>query len=121
MHVPRSVTFSALLLVACDRPWPTEPYFTAAPTCAAPAPLLGGEDRIYQAIVDEYFVILVPGTDVMVEGARLRAKYRFRITEFFSIAPIFIASMSAEVVAEVRCEPTVQGVQFVNVTPQPPP
>ncbi len=91
------------------------------PKCADPAPLSDPNHRAYPGrLVDDYVVLLKFGFNVNVEGPRLAQKHQLTIQEFFTIIPAFGASLHAETVAALRCEPSVENVEFSHTNIPPP-
>jgi len=110
-----------LTLAACGKT-PTEPSgdLIVQPQCSNPASLFGAENRRYpDRYIDEYAVAFKFGTDANTEALRLARKYHFRITNMYTV-PGFLASLTPTTVAALRCEPSVQNVQFAHsLTPLP--
>ncbi|HEY8180609.1 MAG TPA: hypothetical protein VII32_00100, partial [Thermoanaerobaculia bacterium] len=91
------------------------------PTCADPAPLSNPNSRLFPGrLVDDYIVLLKFGFNVNVEGTRLAEKHNFAIQEFFTIIPAFVASLDGPKVAALRCEPSVQIIEFSHTNIPPP-
>ena len=104
---------SLVLLGACDRtslvapPPPTVEI--VPPLCERPAPLLGRFD----ARSPGYIVDLGDGVDAALETARLAAKYGFEPRHVYTyVLGGFSAELTPTVVAAIRCEATVNSVEF---------
>jgi hypothetical protein len=113
-----------LLVLSCGRLSPTEPrgpIYVLRPACSEPAPLFGENDRQSPLkVVDQYIVLLRPGFLSPTEGARLAAKYGFTVDTFMTFIPAFVATLDPHVVANLRCESSVQNLQFAHAgTPVP--
>jgi hypothetical protein len=72
--------------------------FAIAPPCDEPAPLYFSENP-----APGYFVVFGPGVDAAARAAELAAKYGFTPDLFLTIQA-FIAELSPDVVAALRCE-----------------
>jgi hypothetical protein len=91
------------------------------PSCADPAPLSNPNSRLFPGrLVDDYIVLLKFGFNVNVEGPRLAGKYNFSIQELFTIIPAFVANLDGSTVARLRCEPSVQNLEFAHTNIPPP-
>ena len=81
---------------------------------------MGAEIRAYpDHFFDDYAVAFKYGTKGEVEAPRLARKYNFRIqTQIFTVG--FLAALDPKTVAALRCESSVQSVQFGHtLTPLP--
>jgi hypothetical protein len=82
------------------------------PACADPTPLYG----TFDPRVPQYIVILQPTPDVKPEVARLAAKYGFTTTTVWeSGLQGFVAPITSDIVAGLRCETTVKYVSHDQV------
>ena len=119
----KHVVLGFLIFGACGRLTPTEPKESPVvqPNCANPAPLVTpGQRGCPDCIVDEYVVLLKPNYNPQQEGARLSKTYGFVISGYFSIIPAFSASLHSSTVASLRCEPSVQAIDFADTNIPPP-
>ena len=112
----------AASLLSCGRLSPTEPHALLQPQCEQPAPLLGANSRAFPGrVIDEYVVQFRAGVNPHVESARLAKKYSFEIIgDVFTLVPGFAASMHEATVAKLRCESSVEAVQFSRTNIPPP-
>jgi hypothetical protein len=106
---------SLVLVLGCDRTSVIEPVpptvQIVTPPCEGPAPLLGQFDPQVPA----YIVVYRDGTDAELETGRLSVKYGFQPRFVYTHALTgFSAELTAQVVAEMRCETAVDYVQFVQ-------
>lgn len=77
--------------------------------CANPAPLYGE----LHPETPGYIVVYRQGTDVAAETARLAARYGFVAQFVFQSAILgFSAQLTPETVSALRCEPSVQWIEF---------
>ena len=102
-----------VLLVACDSTSAVAPVPPTVeivrPPCANPAPLLGQFDP--QA--PRYIVVYRDGVDAGVETDRLAMKYEFQPNFVYTHAlGGFSAELTPPVVADLRCEGTVNYMEF---------
>ena len=110
-----------LLLVACGKSSPLEPDNVIGPQCASPAPLINENNRAHpDRIIDEYIVLFRQGTNTSAESSRLASKYGFTVKEIFTIIPAIAADLHPDVVAKLRCEPSVQTIEFSKTNIPPP-
>ena len=104
-----------VLLISCDatsRVAPLPPTVDIVqPLCENPAPLLGQFDP--QA--PRYIVVYRAGVDAGAETDRLATKYGFQPRFVYTHAlGGFSAELAPSVVAAVRCEATVDYMEFVQ-------
>ena len=79
-------------------------------SCAEPAPLFGEPSSGHE---DDYFVCFKDGVDVAEEAARLAAAYGFMPKYVYTIIPCMaVRDLSQEIVAGLRCEPTVDHLTY---------
>ena len=101
-----------VFLVACDRPPVGPPPPTVEivpPPCDSPAPLLGQFDPRASG----YIVDLRDGVDAAQETDRLAARYGFAPRHVYTyVLGGFSADLTPAVVAAVRCEASVNNVEF---------
>ena len=104
------VPATALLVAACksDSGIGPEP----APTCIAPAPLLGRAD----ARAPGYIAVYHDTVNATTETSRLAAEYDFQpIAVWNVVIRGFAATLMPPAVAGIRCEPTVRYVQHSGI------
>ena len=82
------------------------------PDCRNPAPLFGRPDPL---LPDQYIVVLAARVDAGDETARLAALYGFTPLNVIGFLPGFSAVLDAAVVADLRCESTVEEVQYDTI------
>ena len=101
----------ALALLACRNPFAPE-LRVVPPPCTNPAPLLGSADPRAPG----YIIVFVDSVNAQQETNRLATKYSFQASYVYEAALRgFSASLAPEVVAAVRCEPTVRLVEYDGV------
>lgn len=76
------------------------------PSCSEPARLNGK----YDPAAPGYIVMLKNATDTKMEMARLAARFGFKVKVPLEAISSFSAEMSPEVVAKLRCEPTIKSI-----------
>jgi hypothetical protein len=85
---------------------------TPAPPCSDPAPLLGTPDPPAPG----YIVMFKDGIDGRQEAERLAEHYNFELRHIYEFGQTgFSAEMPPEVVAALRCEPSVKYVEHNQV------
>ena len=103
------------VVFGCNRPAPIAPPATVEivpPPCATPAPLLGEFDPRTSG----YIVVLDDGIEPGPETSRLAAKYSFEPEHVYThVLGGFSAQLTPTVVADLRCEITVDHVSFNSV------
>jgi hypothetical protein len=92
----------------------TEGSDVVTPDCSAPAPLLFGLAG-YEA--EGWIVVFHPGTNAAQVAAELSARLGFTITSLYEELPGFLAEMTPETIAALRCEPSVSYVQQNQLIP----
>lgn len=83
--------------------------------CANPAPLYGEFDPN----APDYDVVFHDGIDPIAETDRLAAVYGFTPTSVHTFVPVFFAPLTDDVRDRLRCEPSVQLIEY-NAAPPPP-
>jgi len=86
---------------------PTEPRTEPAAACTAPAPLLGQ----FHPETPGYIVAFQDGVNAQEATQSLARKYGFTPRWIYQVTPGFAADLTGEIVAQIRCEPTVQYVE----------
>ena len=85
------------------------------PACSEPAQLAGLNNRQPPfKVLEDYVVLLKPGYLSANEGARLAAKYNFKVDTYMTFIPAFVANLDPRVVASLRCESSVQNIEFAH-------
>ena len=108
-----SCLFSLAFLAACDS---TSTVTHVPPTveivqppCEHPAPLLGNP------AVSAYIVMYRDGVDATLETERLATKYGFQPRYVFTHGTGgFSAALTSQVLAEIRCEATIDFTEFMT-------
>lgn len=87
---------------------PAEP----APSCSNPAPLEGD----YHPEVPGYIILFRDGVKAQDVAPSLARKYGFTASHIYETLPGFASlDMTAETVAQIRCEPTVVLVEYNGI------
>src|SRR5215210_3592534 len=79
------------------------------PKCAAPAPYYSGRDCVIP--VPYFYIVGVnPQLDLTTTTHDLEHLFGFKASTMDGTIPFFIAKLSPEQVAQIRCDPRVTGV-----------
>jgi hypothetical protein len=98
-----SLIVSASMLFAATNP----DSETIHLSCAAPAPLEGK----YDPAALGYIVMFKNVPDATAEIVRLASLYAFKVDNFLETIFAFSAKLSPEVVAKLRCDPSVKMIE----------
>ena len=106
----------ASALLACTRATensePLLPPPVLSPPCDSPAPLLG----TWNPAAPRYIAVFHDGVDVRPEVERLAVRYGFQPRHVYEhVLGGFSAALAPDVLANLRCEPSISYVEHVGV------
>jgi hypothetical protein len=111
-HPLSGLFFGFMLATGCGSDTNPVAPSPVQPSCTAPAPLLG----VPNPAAPGYIVLFYDNVDAVAETQRLAAKHAFAPTYVYQSAiKGFAAQLRPEVVAALRCEPSVASIEYNSV------